>query len=436
MRLVRRDVLRSGAMLALGAVAGTSLLDHARAWAAEQPFAPEPGAELRFLRWGKFLDAEEQATLASIEAFSQATGVAVRVDSEWQDDIQTKAAVAANMDAGPDIIWALHTTPHLFPDKLVDLSDVASYLGQKYGGWYPIIEQYGKSGDRWIGIPSIVIGNELVYRRSHLEQAGFEAFPDRSDGFLELCRKLKANGTPAGFSFGKAPNDGNCWVHWLMWSHGGRLVDERNNVAILSAETEAALDYAKAIHETFVAGTTSWNDASNNKAFLAGEVSLTNNSPSIYGKARADGLEMAEDIDHALWPVGPVGEPTEMQLIYPMIVYKHTKYPNAAKALITYFMEAPQYDNLLQNSAGYITQTLKAFEANPVWESDPRIAIFKDCTARARSIAYAGGLGYSAAAALAEFIVADMFAEVVSGQGTAKEAMEKAQKRAERYYRI
>lgn len=99
-------------------------------------------------------------------------------------------------------------------------------------------------------------------------------------------------------------------------------------------------------------------------------------------------------------------------------------------------MEAPQYNNLLANSNGYITQSLRAYEANPVWQGNPKIAMFKECAARARSIAYQGKLGYSAAACLAEFIVNDMFAEVVSGQLSAKDAMAKAQTRAERYYRV
>ena len=45
MTLSRRGLLRAGAAAGLGAaLAGTDLLDWAQAWAAEQPFQPEPGA--------------------------------------------------------------------------------------------------------------------------------------------------------------------------------------------------------------------------------------------------------------------------------------------------------------------------------------------------------------------------------------------------------
>jgi len=427
----RRDALKAGTALAVS----SQLLDWAYAWSAEQPFKPEPGARLRFLRWSKFLDAENKVTSDAVNAFSQVTGVEVRVENEWQDDIQTKAAVAVNVGSGPDVIWTLNATAHLFPDKLLDVTDVADYIGGRYGGWYPIAETYGKSGARWIGIPSIVVGVLPTYRMSWLKQGGFDKFPTDSDGFLRLCEQLHKLGHPAGFAFGHATNDATCWCHWLLWSHGGRMVDEQGRVAINSPETLRALDYARAVFRTLAPGTLSWNDASNNKAFLAGEIALTDNSTSIYGKALADKLPIAADIAHATWPIGPAGVPTELHLIVPLIVLKYTKYPSAAKAFLAFMMEKAQYQSLLRSSIGYISQSLKAYENDPSWFTDPKITPFREVSARARSGAYAGKLGHAAAGVLADFVVVDMFAETVTGQSSPKDAMEKAQKRAQRFYR-
>jgi hypothetical protein len=44
-------------------------------------------------------------------------------------------------------------------------------------------------------------------------------------------------------------------------------------------------------------------------------------------------------------------------------------------------------------------------------------------------------MGYASAGALADFIVVNMVAEAASGSKTPKEAAERAQKRAERYYK-
>lgn len=419
----------------LGAAAATPLLDRARAWAQDQPFRPEPGAQLRFLRWSRFLEAEDRATTENIRAFSEATGVPVRIDNVWQDDVLPQLSVAASIGNGPDLAWTLHTTPHMFADKLLDVTDVAEHIGGKYGGWYPLIEQYGKRDGRWIGISNAVIGVLPVYRASALREAGFERFPADTDGFLRLCEGLKRIGKPAGFAFSRAPSDGNSFCHWLLWSHGGRLVDENSRVALNSPETTRAVEYARALGATFIPGSIGWNDASNNSAFLAGQVWLTNNSISIYGKARADRLEMADDIDHALWPVGPVGQPTELHLVYPFIAFRYSRYPNAAKALLTFMLEQPQYGRVLENSAGYLSHALRAYDDSPLWRSDPRLTVFRDVAARGRPLSYAGAIGSNAATAFSESIVADMFAEAVSGQAAPRDAVARAERRVQRIYR-
>jgi len=432
--LNRREVIKAGGILA-GSTLAMSLSSWAEAWAQEQPFKPEPGAKLQFLRWGKFLDAEDQTTKANIAAFSQATGVEVTITSEAMDDIQPKVAVAANIGAGPDVVWALHTTPHLFSGKLVDISDVANYVGPRAGGWYPLIEQYGKSDGRWVGLSIVVIGVLPVYRISMMKAAGFERFPTDTDGFLKLCQGLKANKTPAGFAFGKASSDGNSFCHWLLWSHGGSVTDEAGRITLDSPHTVRALEYARALYDTFVEGTISWNDASNNQAFIAGNISLTNNSVSILGKARADKMPMADDIDHALWPIGPVGKPSELHLVFPMMIFKHTKYPNAAKAFLAFLMERLQYEKLLEASAGYVSQSLRDYEKTPLWQKDPKIAAFKDVAARGLPVSYPAPVSFAAASVLADFVVIDMFAQVVSGQATPKDAAARAAKLAQRHYR-
>ena len=105
-------------------------------------------------------------------------------------------------------------------------------------------------------------------------------------------------------------------MHLALWGHGAYLVDKDDKVIINSPETVKALEYGKALSDNFIAGTASWNDSSNNKAFLAGELFLTGNGISIYVAAKDDPSkkDIAVDTDHALWPVGLVGRPTELHL--------------------------------------------------------------------------------------------------------------------------
>ena len=401
---------------------------------------PEKGAKLRVLRWKRFVQGDEDAYMVNVKKFSDKYGIEVRVDNEGWEDVRPKAAVAANTGAGPDIILSTNDDANLYPDKLVDVTDVCEYLGKKYGGWYPACEAFLRpDGKKWIGVPLGGTGSMIVYRESMVKAAGFDKIPHDTDGFLKLFKALKDKGTPGGMALGHATGDSG-WTQWLMWAFGGSLVDKNNKVIIDSPETLKALEYAKELYANFIPGTLSWLDPNNNKAFLDGQIAITNNGISIYYAAKNSAdpkvKEMAADIQHATFPVGPVGVPTEYHLFFNQMVFKHSKYPKAAKEFIRFMMEQEQFGAWMQAAGGYISQPLRAYEANPVWTVDPKHTPYRDSVKNLRPAGYAGRLGYASAGALADFIVQDMVAEAASGSKTPKEAAQRAQQRAERYYKV
>jgi multiple sugar transport system substrate-binding protein len=437
----RRDFLKATAGVAASGALGTgSALFTADALAQAYKVTPEKGAKLRLLRWKRFVQGDEDMWAENTKKFTQATGIDVKIDAEGWEDVRPKAAVAANIGSGPDIIIGTFEDAHQYPDKLVDVTDLCNYLAAKYGGWYDICKSYCTNKGKWIATPMGAAGACLVYRESALKAAGFDTFPKDTAGFLKLCQGLKAKGLPPGFALGNATGDANTWCHWVVWAYGGKMVDAKDNVVINSPETIASLEYAKQLYETFVPGTLSWLDPSNNKAFLDGQIGVTNNGISIYYAAKTSKdeklQEMAKDINHANFPVGPVGKPTELQLFFPMMIFKYSKYPNAAKEYLRFMMEKEQYVPWQQASIGYVTQPLKAYESNPIWTSDPKHTPYRDLLKYMLPNGYAGEMGYASAATMADFIMVNMVAEAASGSRTPKEAAERAQKRAERYYKV
>ena len=432
----RRHVLQTGAAFAGAGAANLALW--AQAWAQSSPFKPEKGASLQLLRWKRFVQSEEDSFLALVANFTKATGVEVKVINESLDDVQPKASVAANTNQGPDMFWGLYSLPHLFPTKTVDVTDVATYLGKKYGGWVPTAETYGKgAGGKWIAIPVAYNGNLINYRISMIEKAGFKEVPKDTAGFLELMKALKEKSTAGGMALGRASGDGNAWVHWALWSHGAK-----DNIIINSPETVKALDYCKALFEAFIPGTASWNDAFNNKAFLESQVSLTNNGASIYAAAKAGAAkgdakskEVMDDMTHSLWPVGPVGKPTEFHICYPLMAMKYTKAPNACKAFMAFMLEAENYNKWLTDSVAYLTHPLNAYDSNEVWRTDPKLSMFKDVSRRTLTAGGLGSVGEKAAGALADFVMLDMVASVCTGRATVKDAIAVAERQAKRIYR-
>ncbi|HKQ30083.1 MAG TPA: carbohydrate ABC transporter substrate-binding protein, partial [Burkholderiales bacterium] len=143
---------------------------------------------------------------------------------------------------------------------------------------------------------------------------------------------------------------------------------------------------------------------------------------------------LADDIQHAPMPIGPIGHPTELNLMIQAMVFKYSKYPNAAKAYLRFMMEKEQYEPWQRAAFGYVTQPLKSYEANPVWNSDPKVTPFRESTKLMNYHGFAGTLGSASAATMGDFVVVNMVADAVSGRRSPSSAAFFAQKRVERYY--
>ncbi len=439
--ITRRDSLKiiGGAAAAATFASAASAQQIPRVDVAAPKLPIEKGASLRVLRPARFVEPDEVIFRANTAKFAKETGVEVRVDFVGWEDIRQQTAVSSNTGAGPDVVIGWAEDPHVYSDKVLELSDVAEYLGKRYGGWSFLGEKYGKKvgTNNWIGIPFGGSTGPIVYRKSALKEAGFDKIPNDLGEFLKVCQALKKINKPAGFALGNAVGDGNGFANWIVWSHGGYLVDESGKVAINSKQTIDSLKYLKDLYPSFIPGTLSWGDVSNNRAYAAQELWLTANGVSLYFALKKDPATqaIAEDTDHAPLPSGLVGKAPQSSLILNAMVFKHTKSPNAAKAYLSYMMEAEQYDPWLTGCLGYWSHTLRAYGKSAVWDSDPKLEVYRNGTENQFWSGYKGPITQAAGTVAAEYIMVQMCAAVASGQSTPEEAVREAERRSRRYYR-
>jgi multiple sugar transport system substrate-binding protein len=341
----------------------------------------------------------------------------------------------ASVGAGHDLVSGWHDDPHIYPDKLLEVTDICEYLGKKYGGWESVCHKYAKRNGKWIAVPMGAPGQQIVYRKSWLNEAGYDEFPKDVQGFIKLCKKLKGMGHPVGFAMGHAVGDGNNWVHTWLWSFGAKTVNPDGSVAINSAETRNALEGMKELYdEAMIRGCASWLDPHNNKAYLANQISVTNNGISIYYAAKGKFPEIAEDTYHASLPVGPVGKPTELHLFNQAFIFKHTSFPNAAKHYLTFMLEREQCAPWTNAMRGYVTPALKDYRNLPVWTEDPKHTPYRDCVKNMLWNGYEGPIGPASAAVMAEYVVVDLFANFCARGKSLNAAIDNAEKAIARYY--
>jgi multiple sugar transport system substrate-binding protein len=102
---------------------------------------------------------------------------------------------------------------------------------------------------------------------------------------------------------------------------------------------------------------------------------------------------------------------------------------------MAFMLDAEQYNKWLIDSVAYLTHPLNAYDANPVWSTDPKLSIVRDVAKRTLTAGGQGSVGEKAAAALADFVVLDMVASVCTGRASPKDAIAVAERQAKRIYR-
>ena len=217
------------------------------------------------------------------------------------------------------------------------------------------------------------------------------------------------------------------------------LVDEKGQIALNSKETINALKYATDLQKTMVSGTLSWNDSGNNKAFASGDIGLTFNGVSIYyflkNSPDAKLNQIAVDTQHQALPKGLAKSAPMSATPMNAMVFKHTKYPNAAKDYLRFMMEAEQYGPWLSNCLGYWSNSLKAYSKMDFWAQDPKLAPYAAGMDTPYYDGFKGPVTPASSAVTANYTVVDMFASVVTGNATPEEAAKRAAQQAARYYK-
>lgn len=98
----------------------------------------------------------------------------------------------------------------------------------------------------------------------------------------------------------------------------------------------------KELYPTFVdGGTISWGDISNNQAYAANTLFVTSNGGQACTALKNDPATraIADDTEHSVMPLGVANSWPSAPLTLNAMVFKHSRFPNAAKALLAFLME-------------------------------------------------------------------------------------------------
>ena len=400
-----------------GLTTGAIMLGGVRPVAAGQAPAQLQGARISYLQWVNFVPAHDATLKKQIAEFEKQTGAKVTFETINMNDIQARTTVAIESKSGPDIIQLTHNWPHLYEAGLEPVDDLAEELGGKGEGYYDLPKAHSFVNGHWRSVPHSIVSPAPTYRTAWFKEVGYDKFPDTWEGYREVGKKLKANGHPIGQSLGHSLGDPPIFCYAVLWAFGGKEVDDDGKtLALDSKETLEAVEFGVAFwKDACDEGGLAWDDASNNRAYLAEQISATFNGASIWVEAKRNFPHLVKVTDHAYFPAGPNGR-YHPHVTWENAIMGYSKNKEVAKEFIRYLMDYKNYVEWLKAGQGYSTAPTKTFAKDPLWgELDPQVEPFKDIVKYGRHFGYAGPASRKAAEAWSKYIIVDMFAKAVQG---------------------
>lgn len=425
-KLSRRNFLKLG----MGSVAGAGL--------AASPLGNlsimAQDAELSVHTWGHFITALNPLLESLVGNWAGQNDVAVEWNYAGFDAMLQTISTAAATGAGPDIIMFQYDNAHQFAEALVDVSDLCEEIGEENGGWYPVAREACEVDGVWRGMPWYFAAHAMIYREDLFAEAGINSFPTTYDELLTAGTALKAAGNPMGFAMGRAHGDGNNFCYAVLWSFGGAVLDADGVIVLDSPETRAALEYVQQLYnDALDPSVIEWDDGSNNRAFIAGDVSCTNNGSSIMWAGRSQNVTFGEDVrfrdvtNHAAYPLGPAGREQILQ-IHSLGILNSSQNVDKAKELLRFINSERVWLSTGPTAAAFNYPLFHNVENDPAmpWNFDPKLAAFKGLVENGHTFGFPGKASAVTSEIANNFIITDLFAKVAAGAASIDEAIEAA----------
>ena len=409
-QLSRRHLLKTAG----AGVAGASLLTMLE---ARQAPAQIRGTSLRILQWSHFVPAYDTWFDKFVEEWGNKNGVKVRVDRIPHLELPSRLAAEFAAGRGHDLVYFVGTIlTGLYYKNLVDMSDVAERVGNKWGGWIPAATPISVVEGRWHAVPDFYIVAPLLWRKDLFDQAGLPA-PDTWDQARIAARTLRPKGHPTGIAFSHC-NDANLFLRSIVFSHGAQEADASGqNVLIDSKEMREGLKFLKALYdEGMTPEVFSWDDASDNRYLASGVACWIHDAISAYRTTEDTNPTVFQNTRLALEPQGLPGKRVSIANPNAYAIWKFSKNVPAAKEFLLHL--ADNWKDSMVGSRGYNMPFLKdAYKKPmPVIGSDPKLQVLQDFPDIVAFAGYPGPFSPAVQEVVATFILPDMCTRVAKGQ--------------------
>jgi len=398
--------------------------------------------KLRILQWNHFVPGYDKwFNGAYIKEWGDKNATDVVVDNVGIPAINPTGAAEVSAKKGHDLFMFLWPRP-VFENDVIDHREIYEECERRgYGKPIDLAVKstYNPKTKKYHGFSDSYVPDPINYRKDLWDEIGMK--PDTWDDIRVGGKKIKdKTGIPVGIGL-SSEIDTAMAMRALLYSFGGSEQDPSGNLVLNSKSTLEAVKFVKALYtDTMTPEVLAWDASSNNRAMLAGKVSVVLNAISVTRTAENDKMPIAEKIWLAKAAKGPV---RRMGLEHVMSVYVIWKFAEnidgAKKFLVDYIgnfhqaFKASEYYNFPcfpKQVPDLKTLVSKDAKGNP----PDKYAVLADSLEWATNVGFPG---YSTAAVddvYSTWVLNTMFAQAATGTLSPEEAVKDAEAKCRRIW--
>ena len=231
----------------------------------------------------------------------------------------------------------------------------AEYLAKQKGHWIAVPSSCGSQTKPPCGRISWFKKNGLDLQAMYPAKAEHTKLADAWDyeALLKYAELAHKDGMTFALGLGGNTNtDAIDQVGAMFSAFGATLIDKDGAPQVKSDAVKQVLEYGARLIKFLPSDAPAFDDASNNRALIAGKTALIFNPPSAWAVAKRDAPDVAKDSWTFPAPKGPKGRFVPTATFFHG-VWQFSKNQTAAKELLAYLMAPEQMEERSNKVEGY-----------------------------------------------------------------------------------
>ena len=428
----RRHLVQAAGAAGLASIAGPAFLH--KAHAAKNT--------LKILQWNHFVPAYDVwFDKTYVKEWGQNNDTDVVVDHVGIPALATRAAAEVSAQQGHDLFMFL-SPPPAYEDQVIDHREVYEECERKHGKPVDLAlhSSYNPKTKKYYCFSDSFVPDPINYRKDLWDDIGMAA-PDTWDDVLSAGTKIKQkHNVPVGIGL-SAELDTAMAVRTVLFAFGGSVQNEHAQVALDSKQTLDAIKFMKALYEqAMTPQVMAWDASSNNRAMLAGTISLCLNAISVTREGENKNIPVTPNIQLTQALQGPVRRIGMEHVMDCYVIWKFAKNINGAKRFLVDYID--HFRDGFLNSQFYnfpcfpsTVPDLDKLIGNDARAQPPdKYTVLGKLMNQATNVGYPGYANAATDEIFNTWVLNTMFAKAASGNASPEDALKEATATCQRIF--